>query len=374
MLPEVGPARLRAITEHFGNPAAALGASVNDLRNIPYMGQRAAEILSNWEQHCNLQQELLRTKSAGIQIVTCEDPDYPMLLREIHDPPICLYVRGSLQALDTRATIAMVGSRFTTQYGLSMANVLATQACQEGWTVVSGLARGVDTAAHAAAVRAGGKTVAVLGSGMQWVYPNENLQLARAIADSGGAVITEYQMQQRPDRRNFPIRNRIISGMSRGTLVVEAGLQSGSLITANQASEQGRTVFAVPGRADSPHSQGCHALLRDGARIVETFQDVLDEFNLLPSLNEQRQQREQKAQAETCRSIPVSEKEFLVWQEIGDEEATIDGLVAKLNQPASMVLGTLLSLEIKQLIRQLPGKRIHRCPNRIAVRDDGTAT
>ena len=207
----------------------------------------------------------------------------------------------------------------------------------------------------------------MLGSGFLHVYPYENIPLANLITQSGGALISEFPMAQKPERRHFPMRNRIISGLCRGTIVVEAGLRSGSLITAAQAMEQGRTVFAVPGRVDGPYARGCNALIRDGACLVESFDDVLNEFSTLPSVGEQRRDRAQQEKRENVISVPVSAHEFRVWQEIGTAGCGVDDIVARLDEPASSILGILLMLEIKQLIEQLPGKRLKRIKNRIAV-------
>ncbi|MBQ4479387.1 MAG: DNA-processing protein DprA [Victivallales bacterium] len=370
LLPEIGPARLRILLEHFPDPRHALGAPVEKLQSIPRLGQRGAQILHDWERHCSLVQEIRRAEQSGVYLVTWEDSPYPAILKEIHDPPICLYVRGDLSALQNSSqTLAMVGSRFTTAYGESIAQSLASSAAQQGWIVVSGLARGIDTVCHRSVVAAGGRTIAVLGSGLDRLYPPENVELCRSIVQHHGAVISEFPLGTSPDRQNFPQRNRIISGLSRGTLVIQASLKSGSLITAALASEQGRTVFAVPGRVDSPHMQGCHALLKDGARLVESFQDVLEEFSMLPSLADTRRRREESEHESMQRNtpIPLPLLEYRLWEAIGTAEIGIDDLVAELQMPVSAILGALLSLEIKQLIHQLPGKRVRRVQERHAI-------
>ena len=218
-------------------------------------------------------------------------------------------------------------------------------------------------------VASGGRTIAVLGSGLDRVYPPENLELCRSIVQKDGAVISEFPLGTSPDRQNFPQRNRIIAGLARGTLVIQASLKSGSLITAAFANEQGRSVFAVPGRVDAPHMQGCHALLKDGARLVETFQDVLDEFSMLPTLQDTRLCREE-AERETMRRnapVPLPPLEFRLWEAMGASEVGIDDLIAELHAPVSAVLSALLALEIKQLIHQLPGKRVRRVHDRQAI-------
>ena len=369
-LPEIGPVRLQSLLECWPDPVQILGAPVSSLLAVPRLGERCAQTLHDWPRFFNLREEELRVRQAGVRIITIEDACYPAALREIHDPPICLYVHGNIEALcECNRMIAMVGSRVTTGYGEAMARQFATDAVRSGWVVVSGLARGIDTICHESTVSAGGRTIAVLGSGFLHVYPEENIDLARRIAEGGGAVVSEFPMGQKPDRRNFPMRNRIISGLCRGTLVVEAGLRSGSLITAAQAMEQGRAVFAIPGRVDGPFAHGCNALIRDGARLVESFGDIMEEFSLLPSLDERRRDRERQQSQAAVLSIPVSPHEFRVWQQIGHSGCGVDDLVTRLDEPASTVLGILLMLEIKQLIEQLPGKRLRQLPNRVAVDD-----
>lgn len=370
LLPDIGPMRTQMLLSAFGdNPCAALEAPVEELVRLPHFGRRCAETIHGWRQLCDLGRELHLAEQAGVYIITMEDECYPVALREIHDPPICLYVRGDLSALHASAqSIAMVGSRMTTHYALGMANTLATEAARAGWAVVSGLARGIDTCAHTATMAAGGRTLAVLGSGFNYIYPPENTELANRIAASGGALVSEFPINVRPDRRNFPMRNRIIAGISRGTLVVQAGLNSGSLITAAQALEQGRAVFAVPGNADTPYFKGCHALIRDGARLVECFNDVLDEFSLLPSMDDRRLQQKTAAAEASTADVEVTPAEYRVWSQMSDESPVfIDELLRQLDDMApSVVLGTLLTLEIKQLIRQLPGKQAQRNPRRNA--------
>ena len=363
LLPGIGPGKAKQLLASFENVPDIFSSTEAELLRIPGIGSRLATVIRNWHKYCDIQAELRLAQAAGVYIVTPEDAAYPALLKEIYDPPICLYLRGALRALErTRQSLAIVGSRHTSSYGLRMADTLATAAANAGWTVVSGLARGIDTAAHRAVVNAGGCTVAVIGSGLCRLYPPENLGLAEQICAGGGAVISEFPLQQPPDKRNFPIRNRIISGMSKGTLVVEAGLHSGSLITAGQAVAQNRTVFAVPGRADSPFSRGCHNLLRDGARLVETFLDVQEEFSMLPNL--QIKAAERKADAAREKTVFLNKLEYGIWLKIGEDKLGIDDLLAQCSEPPSKILGSLLIMEIKQVLRQLPGKLVQRMPDK----------
>src|SRR5436853_2318958 len=266
MLPTVGPVRLRKLLEVFAEPQRVLAAKRSELRAAEGIGNEVADQIANWESIVNLAAELDRIREFGATVITQESPSYPKPLREIHAPPIVLYVWGELQERDHHA-IGIIGSRRTTHYGSEAAKKLAYQLAYAGLTVISGLARGIDTAAHQGALAAKGRTIAVIGSGLVNLYPPDNRGLAEKIAASG-AVVSEYPMERPADRQTFPYRNRIVAGWSRGLLVVEAGLNSGALITANQAVEQGRTVFAVPGQIDRPTSAGTNRLIQQGARLV----------------------------------------------------------------------------------------------------------
>ena len=364
LIPGVGPVRVNQLLSLFGEPSHVLSATPSELARVPGIGGRLADAISGWARHCDPDAERALAERAGVTIVTREDEGYPSLLREIYDPPLCLYVRGELEALSQpRTCIAIVGSRRTTAYGVRMAEHLATGAAVAGWTVVSGLAQGIDTAAHEAALHAGGRTVAILGSGLGRLYPQANVKLARRISESG-ALVSEFPMQFPPSRNSFPMRNRIISGMTVGTLVVEAGARSGSLITASQALEQGRQVFAVPGRADSPQSKGCHGLIKDGAKLVETFGDVLEEFTALPGMGVRAAPPETTGgTAGTAESagadLQLSDVERKIMAFVHAEgETDIDGLVVGVDEPAAKVMGALVTLEMRRLIRQLPGRRV----------------
>ena len=364
-LPGIGPGRIRLLTNAFGSPEKIFEASNAELARVPTVGAKLAGYLQKWQDFCNPDKEFRLAADSGAMLVTWEDEAYPKQLREIHDPPVCLYVRGSLETLrDSSFSLAIVGSRRTTSYGMRMANVLASDAAREGWTVVSGLAHGIDTCAHQAVVRSSGKTIAVLGSGLYYLYPQENRPLAREICEKGGAVISEFPMLYRPDRHSFPMRNRIISGLSRGTIVVEAGLQSGSLITAAQSLEQGRSVFAVPGLADQPYSQGCHALIRDGARLIEKFQDVTEEFSLLPDARLASRQVQELLEATPEPPLYLKGLEYRIWESLDGGEMTLDELVNILDEPPSTLLPVLLVMELKTAIIQKAGRIITRGPHK----------
>jgi DNA processing protein len=280
------------------------------------------------------------------------DETYPASLREIYDPPLCLYVKGELTAQD-KNTVAMVGSRQTTHYGIETARKLAYQLAYVGVTVVSGGARGIDTAAHQGALSAKGRTIAVLGTGINLIFPTENAELFERIA-ANGAVITQFPFNRPADKQSFPIRNRIVAGMTLGTVVVEANLSSGALITANFATEYGRQVFAVPGRIDSPRSKGCHDLIKKGAKLCEGAEDILSEFEyLFPASN--RPPSAGETGVLPALELSASEQQILAAVKPGDE-TTIDEIIRASGLPSSAVSAGLLGLEMKRVVKQLPGK------------------
>ena len=280
MLPTVGPVRLRRLLEVFKEPQRILAAKRNDLRKIEGIGSEVADQISDWESTVDLDAELDRVREFGATVITQGSPSYPKPLREIHAPPIVLYVWGELQQRDHHA-IGIIGARRTTHYGVESAKKLAYQLAYAGLTVISGLARGIDTAAHQGALAAKGRTIAVIGSGLARLYPPENAALAEKIRAGNGAIVSEFSMEIEPDRQTFPMRNRIISGWSHGVLVVEAGLNSGALITASQALEQGRSVYAVPGHINAPSAIGSNRLIQQGAKLVMDASDVLDDLQIL---------------------------------------------------------------------------------------------
>jgi DNA processing protein len=351
MIEHVGPVRVRQLLEHFGDAPAILRASKPQLLQVRGIGEETAEAIANWEKSVDLSNELKRIQEYDCHILTQTDDDYPDLLRQIYDPPVVLYVKGRLTAKDKNA-VAMVGSRLTTHYGLETARKLAYQLAYVGVTVVSGGARGIDTASHQGALSAKGRTVAVLGNGINIVFPPENAELFERIA-SHGAVLTQFPFYRKADKQSFPIRNRIVAGMSLGTVVVEANLASGALITANFAVEYGRQVFAVPGRIDSPQSKGCHDLIKKGAKLCEGAEDVLSEFEyLFPASN----RPPSPAQNGTLPAIALSENEQKVYEVLSHEEVAMDDVIRRSGLPPSAASVSLLSLEMKRLIKQLPGR------------------
>jgi DNA processing protein len=351
LVENVGPIRVRQLLERFGEAVDILRASRQDLLQVRGIGEETASAIANWEKSIDLTSELKRVDEFGCRVVIQTDEEYPDLLRQIYDPPIVLYIKGSLLPKDKNA-VAMVGSRMTTHYGIEIARKLSYQLAYLGVTVVSGGARGIDSAAHQGALNAKGRTVAVLGTGINIVWPAENKELFERIA-ANGAVITQFPFNRPGDKQSFPIRNRLVAGMTLGTVVVEANLTSGALITANFANEYGRQVFAVPGRIDSPRSKGCHDLIKKGAKLCEGAEDILSEFEyLFPPSNKPAS----AAETGVLSALELSENEQKVYDTLSNEEISIDDVIRQSGLPSSAVSVSLLGLEMKRVIRQLPGK------------------
>lgn len=354
MVPGIGPRMTVALLERFGSAAAVLAAAPSDLREVQGIGTKLSGAIARAPAREDIEREIERCRHSGISILTPRSPSYPRMLKEIHDPPPVLFARGTVEARDALA-IAIVGSRHGTQYGLAQAERLAGSLARAGLTIISGLARGIDAAAHRGALAAGGRTIAVLGSGLSNIYPPEHVQLADEVA-AAGCLISESPPQAQPISGAFPQRNRIISGLSLGVLVIEASLQSGALITARHASEQGRDIFAVPGRIDSRVSQGCHRLIRDGAKLVETADDVLEELGPLVEATTDAAGHSVHHPAE----LMLNDLERQVLAAVATDATTIDHVVTTSGLPTPQVLATLSALEMRRLVRRLGGNRIAR--------------
>ena len=354
MLPKIGPVRVRRLLEAFGgNPASILGAPKDRLMRVNGIGEETAKILHGWQDLADPITELREAQERGIAIVTQDDADYPAPLREAYDPPLLLYVWGKLEARDRHA-ISIVGSRRATIYGTQATKKLAYQLAQAGFTIISGLARGIDTAAHEAAVAANGRTIAVLGSGLGKLFPPENLALAEKIASGFGAVVSEFPIHTSPDKQTFPMRNRIVAAWARAVLVVECPAWSGSLITANLASEYGKPIFAVPGPIDKPTSAGCNQLIRDGATLVADASHILDDLGELPFARK-------ASAAEPAAEIPeLPEDEAAVFAVVTMDESPVDRIIERSGLPAHVVTATLMKLEMRRLVRAFPGFRYAR--------------
>ncbi len=350
----VGPLTRRELLRHFGSAEAVLAAAPRELLEVAGVGPTLAGRIVRAVEEVDAESELRLCREQGLQLLTDESPEYPRLLREIPDPPGVLFVRGEVQSNDALA-IAIVGTRHASNYGRQQAERLAGESARAGLTVISGLARGVDAAAHRGALKAGGRTLALLGSGVLNIYPPEHRELAEQICQAG-ALIGENPPRSRPMSGTFPQRNRLISGMSLGVLVVEAGHRSGALISARHAMEQGREIFAVPGRIDSRTSHGCHRLLRDGAKLVESVDDILEELGPLVEAAPQDDGRLIHHPAE----LQLNEQERAVLEAIDVEPTRIDDVAVASGLPVHRVLATLSVLEMRRLVHRVSGTLVRR--------------
>lgn len=339
----IGPAKLQALLGHFGSAAQAWQASPAQLEAI---GLDARTIQSFLESRAtlDLDRHLAEAIDAGVSVLTWDSPDYPELLRQIAAPPPVLFVRGQLEPVDQWA-IAVVGTRRLSAYGKVITRELVSGLVANGITIVSGMARGIDAIAHRTALELNGRTIGVLGSGIDQLYPPEHKGLADQICAGQGAILSEYALGTPPESRNFPARNRVISGMSLGVLVVEAGDRSGALITANFALEQDREVFAVPGNINSPASIGSNRLIQQGAKLTAGIDDILDELNL----------RMVPEQTEFLSVVPDSAEEAALLAQLSTTPTHIDELCRLSGLPSAMVSGTLTMMELKGMVQQVGG-------------------
>lgn len=340
----IGPVRLRALRDHFGDLERAWHAAEADLRAVG-LDARTLKNLLQARRSVDLDRLVETVNNLGASALTLDDPDYPDVLRELPDAPPVLYVKGTLLDAD-RWALAIVGTRRATGYGREMVHQLVPLLVSAGLTIVSGLARGIDAAAHKTALDAGGRTLAVLGCGIDIVYPPEHRQLAAEIS-ANGALITEFPPGTPPDAKNFPVRNRVVSGLSLGTLVVEAPAGSGALLTADIAAEQGRDVFAVPGNVTSKNSGGPHRLIQSGAKLVVDANDILDELNLTRVPVETRTVLREVAPADPVEAALAALLE--------DAPLHIDDLCQQSGLPVTQVSSTLALMELKGLVRRLEG-------------------
>jgi DNA processing protein len=351
MVPRMGPVRLRKLLDRFGSPQEILHATAAALSQVDGVGPEAARSISGWKDTVRLDEELARIEKAGARVLTWSDPSYPRLLKEIHDPPVVLYMLGDLSP-QHRHAIGVVGTRKPTHYAADCAKKLSYQLAHAGITIVSGLARGVDTFAHQAALAAKGQTLAVIGSGLDRLYPPENRELATRIAEAGGAVLSEFPMTTGADKQTFPMRNRIISGLSFGLLIIEAGVRSGALISANQAGDQGRSIYAVPGRIDNPNAIGSNRLIQQGAKLVLSAADILDDLGVLFP--------EKPELAPPPLPAGLGAAETAILKALHSEELSVDGIIASTGLPVHEVSACLMGLEMRGLIKNLPGSRFVR--------------
>jgi len=359
LTPGLGPTRIRKLIENYGTAERVFQASLTELEATG-MPAVSAQSIATGKSFELAQQESGKAVEAGARIVSLSDPEYPSRLKEIYDPPVVLFVKGSVEVL-AQPGIAMVGTRHPTPYGSGMAERLATDLAARGLVIISGLARGVDTASHRGAVAAKGKTVAVFGTGIDVVYPRENTRLAEQILALGGALITEFPVGTSPTPQNFPIRNRIISGMSAGVLVVEAAEYSGTRITSRCALEQNRDVYAVPGNVTNRNSWGPNTLIKQGAKLVATWEDVWEELpaEVQAALGSMRNESPEPGTASLFPDEVTSPHEKKILRLLKADESThIDQLVELLENEisSSEIFSVLFELELSGKIRQLPGK------------------
>ncbi|MEP6635548.1 MAG: DNA-processing protein DprA [Acidobacteriota bacterium] len=363
MTPGIGPRAAAKLLERFGSAGAVYGATRAELERLRLLPEAIDSIIAR-DLHANAEAEIENTRKLGADLLILDDGVYPALLREIYDPPITLYVKGAWQECLEQPCVAVVGSRRCSTYGQNAALMLARDLAQRGVTVVSGFARGIDAAAHRGALEGGGRTVAVLGTGIDQSYPRDHKKLADEIIEHGGAIVTQFPLGTPPVSENFPYRNRIISGLSLGVLVVEAAENSGSLITARLAIEQNREVFAVPGNITSKNSFGTNYLIKGaGAKLVQQWQDIATELppqiaaRLLPPPFGAR--KKEKSLADQLSLVPqgLSGSETLVLKLLtADTPEHIDSLVDRSRLSISQLTATLLGLEMRELVRALPGR------------------
>lgn len=358
-----GPIRTRRLIEYFGSIDAVLTASRAQLQRVQGVGEKVADAVLSVRGDARVEREERRAAELGVRILCVEDPDYPKPLLQMPDPPTCLYVRGTLDPTDAVA-VAIVGSRRCSHYGQEQALRFGELLGQAGFTVVSGFARGIDGCAHRGAIQSGGRTIAVLGNGLGNVYPPEHAPLADEVA-AQGALMSELPLDVAPDSKNFPARNRIIAGLSLGVLVVEAGANSGALITAKLALEYNREVFAIPGRIDYPAtSAGVNRLIRDGgAKLVTCLEDILAELEGVGTIMQRGLEQRALQQAAAPRrtgEVVFGPEEHQVLEAIGQGEPDSDTICARTRLEAGRVAAVLMSLQLKGQVKQLPGRRFTR--------------
>jgi DNA processing protein len=339
-IPGIGRVRLTQLENYFGNLENAWKASPGELKHAG-LDSVALRAITKWRPGVTPEMEMEKLEHYGIKVVTCGDSDYPSRLKEIYDYPPVLYIRGSLMPEDEWC-LAVVGTRRATVYGKQVTEEIVTDLAHSKITIVSGLAKGIDTIAHRSALEAGGRSLAVFACGLDIVYPGENAKLARDIIDHG-ALISEYPLGTQPRAENFPRRNRILSGLSLGVLIIEAGETSGAMITARMALEQNREVFAIPGSIFSPVSRGTNKLIQEGAKLVCDYTDILEELNLTTVAR----------QIEMREIIPESETESIILQQLSAEPVHIDEVCRSSGLSAAAVSGTLAMMELKGLVKQV---------------------
>ncbi|MBY0586351.1 DNA-processing protein DprA [bacterium] len=355
----LGPIKLRRLLDVFGSASSVLSAKRADLLATPGIGPKLASAILDRTGAADIDQELVEMARAGVRVIFEDDAEYPPSLREIYDSPVFLTIRGEIEPRD-RCAIAIVGSRHGTRYGIDQAERFATALAARGITIVSGLARGIDGAAHRGALAVGGRTIAVLASGIGNIYPPEHVELAERVSQQG-AVISEARMGGVPLAGLFPLRNRIISGISVGVLVVEAAERSGALSTAHHAVEQNRDVFAIPGRLTDPASRGTNKLIRLGATLVTSPEEILEQLGPIDGLGSASSTTNGSAIVpDDVVPTGLSEPERQIWDAMAGEELPVDLLIERTGLDASTVSASLLTMELRRLAERLPGSLFRR--------------
>lgn len=358
LVPNLGAQRIRALLGRTEQPQDIFRLSLSELTSVYGIGESTASQVLEFDDWEEADRIIDKTERSDFALMTIMDEAYPPLLREIYDPPILLWLRGNAEVLSTES-IAIVGTRKASAYGKKMAGKFADELVSAGLTIVSGLAYGIDAAAHKATLQAGGKTIAVLGSGIDRIYPSKNIRLAYNMVEQGGAVITEFPPGTAPDSGNFPVRNRIVSGMTLGTLVADSGIKGGSMITASSALDQNREVFVIPHAVDTNSGAGCNHLIKTGqGKLVQTVDDILNEINIhrAKAIGEEGQSSEN-----LWKKIELDEFSASICQLLEDQPRHIDDIGEELNVPTHKLLATLLELEMKDCVRQTAGKNFEIC-------------
>jgi DNA processing protein len=348
LTPGIGSTLMRRLLDRFNTPEAVFHAPMKELSKIEGLGEKVAQEIRKGPLEKVVERELSLLREVGGRVITLKDEEYPKRLKDIYDPPALLYVRGELKKEDEFA-ISIVGSRKTTPYGRWFTEKVSQELARHGVTIVSGMARGIDSLAHWGAISGGGRTIAVLGCGVDVIYPSENRNLFAKMIDRG-AILSEFPMGSPPEGGHFPRRNRIISGLSLGVVVVQASEKSGSLITAGYALEQGREVFAVPGNVGTESSRGTHRLIKEGAKLVESSEDILEEI-----LPQWRGERETTPKVEIPRP-DLTEEEKVLYEFLSETPLHIDVMIRESRLDPGKVSSLLLNLELKGLVSQWPGK------------------
>jgi len=356
----VGPVTFAKLLKHFGSVDVALGASIQQLTEIEGIDFKTAEAIARTRNNFSAKAELELAEKLGVWLINFEDERYPPVLKSIYDPPPVLYIKGSLTKNDNLA-VAIVGSRRCSLYGQEQSSRFGHLLASAGFTIVSGMARGIDTAAHQGALAAGGRTIAVQGCGLANIYPQENANLFKKITQAG-AVISELPLQYEPRSENFPARNRIIAGLSLGTIVIEAPFNSGALITAKAAIDYNREVMAVPGKIDSPLSRGAHQLIKQGAKLIESVADITDALGCIgEQLTGYAIEAAERAEAKLnlplidIRQFNLSKSEKSVYEYLHKEPLHIEQIIIDTGLPAGEISSSLISLQLKGAVKQLPG-------------------